>query len=268
MRSNFIFKFDKIKKERTFVRMKSKRLLKTSPPSTNRASASSKKGASEALIVEGEAMPFAVEELGTLSASELKRVKILQTAMHLFAQHGFHATGMRQICEAVGMSPGALYRYFASKEEIIAGLIALDRQRTAAWFGSLPVEEGLMACLERLTELASADFERPGYMAMWTEISAEAARNPVVREPFAEHYQFMEELFSGLVDQAKKAGDIRPETRAKDVATFVISGFEGLMVRHALVPDFEFNKAADRLLAFVADAVGSRRPKRERRAKS
>jgi TetR/AcrR family transcriptional repressor of uid operon len=213
-------------------------------------------------------MPFVVEGMGAMSASELRRVKIVQTAAHLFAQHGFHATGMRQICEAVGMSPGALYRYFASKEEIIAGLIALDRQRTSAWFANLPVGEGLMACLERLTELASGDFDQSGFLAMWTEITAEAARNPAVREPFAEHYQFVEGLIAGLVEKAKKAGDIRPETKAKDVAMFVMSGFEGLMVRRALVPEFDFDRGVDKILAFIADAVGSRRPKRERGARS
>jgi AcrR family transcriptional regulator len=210
------------------------------------------------------ASAFEMVGLEGLTATESKRVRIVQTAAQLFAQHGFHATGMRQICEAVGMSPGALYRYFASKEEIIAGFIALDRQRTAAWFAALPVEEGLMACLERLTEMASGDLEQSGVLAMWTEITAEAARNPAVRAPFEEHYRFVEGMFAELVERAKEAGDIRPEVRARDVALFVMSGFEGLMVRRALVPDFDFDAAIGKLLAFIADALGSRRPKRER----
>lgn len=209
-----------------------------------------------------------IEELGKMSASELKRMKIVMTAAQLFSQKGFHATGMRQICDAVGMSPGALYRYFASKEEIIAGLIAWDRQRTTVWFASLPEKDGLMACLESLTELASGDFDRSGFLAMWTEITAEAARNPEVRAPFAEHYQYVEGLLAGLVEKAKKAGDIRPDTKSKEVATFVMSGFEGLMVRRALVPAYDFDKGVGELLGFIAHAVGSRRPKRERGARS
>lgn len=250
--------------------MSAKRSIKSPTPSQKSDVAIRNKRVSQVVAMEGKEveMPFSVEGMEVMSASELRRVKIVQTAAHLFAQHGFHATGMRQICEAVGMSPGALYRYFASKEEIIAGLIALDRQRTAAWFASLPVEEGLMACLERLTEMAADDFDRSGFLAMWTEITAEAARNPAVRAPFAEHYQFVEGLIAGLVEKAKKAGDIRPETRAKDVATFVMSGFEGLMVRRALVPEFDFDKGVGKYLAFIADALGSRRPKRERGARS
>ena len=78
----------------------------------------------------------------------------------------------------------------------------------------------------------------------------------------------MEGLIAGLVEKAKKAGDIRPDTNAKDVATFVMSGFEGLMVRRALVPAYDFDKGVGKLLAFIADAVGSRRPKRERGVRS
>jgi TetR/AcrR family transcriptional regulator, repressor for uid operon len=250
--------------------MKNKPPLKTSLPTPRRTARAPKKDAGKVLATNDveEAMAPLMDGMGEMSASELKRVKIVMTAAQLFAQKGFHATGMRQICEAVGMSPGGLYRYFASKEEIIAGLIALDRQRTAVWFASLPEKEGLMACLENLTELASGDFDRSGFLAMWTEITAEAARNPAVRAPFAEHYQYVEGLIAGLVEKAKKAGDIRPDTKAKDVATFVMSGFEGLMVRRALVPEYDFDKGVGKLLAFIADAVGSRRPKRERGMRS
>jgi hypothetical protein len=47
-----------------------------------------------------------------------------------------------------------------------------------------------------------------------------------------------------------------------------MSGFEGLMVRRALVPEYDFDKGVGKLLAFIADAVGSRRPKRERGVRS
>lgn len=250
--------------------MKSKRLLKTSRQTPNSDAGTPKKRVGRAVVKsEGSAvLPFAVEGTEVLTASELRRIKIVQTAAHLFAQHGFHATGMRQICEAVEMSPGALYRYFASKEEIIAGLIALDRQRTATWFANLPVDAGFIPCLEHLTALAAGDFDQSGFLAMWTEITAEAARNPAVREPFAEHYHFVEGLIAGLVEKAKKTGDIRSETKSRDIAMFVMSGFEGLMVRRALVPDFDFRGGLDRLLGFIAEVVGSSKSKKGRGRKA
>lgn len=51
-----------------------------------------------------------------------RRDEILAAAQRLFARMGFHQTSMQQICAAAGMSPGNLYRYFPSKEAIIAGI--------------------------------------------------------------------------------------------------------------------------------------------------
>ena len=40
-------------------------------------------------------------------------------AIACFTRKGFHQTTMDDICEGAGLSPGAVYRYFASKDEII-----------------------------------------------------------------------------------------------------------------------------------------------------
>ena len=47
--------------------------------------------------------------------------------MACFAREGFHATSMQKICAEAGMSPGAFYRYFRSKEELIAAIVADER---------------------------------------------------------------------------------------------------------------------------------------------
>ena len=51
-----------------------------------------------------------------------RREHILDAALTCFARGGFHATTMQAICREAGVSPGALYVYFDSKEALIAGL--------------------------------------------------------------------------------------------------------------------------------------------------
>jgi len=207
------------------------------------------------------------EPISTADSAADRRLQILMASAQLFAKHGFHATGMRQICQAVQLSPGALYRYFASKEAIIAGLIAWDRQRTTDWFNELPLEQGLMACLEKIKDLSGADFEDEGFFAMWSEITAEAARNPSVREHLAAHYAYVEKLLANLIRNAVTAGDIRPDVVPEQAAVNIMCGYEGLMVRRSVLENFDFEKASTQLLSFIADALGSRRPASERRVK-
>ena len=48
-----------------------------------------------------------------------RREEILAAAKACFAREGFHATSMRDIYRECGLSPGAVYNHFASKEEIV-----------------------------------------------------------------------------------------------------------------------------------------------------
>lgn len=52
--------------------------------------------------------------------SELaSRERIIRVAALLFAEHGYHAVGVSDLCKAVGLSRGALYHHIRSKEEIL-----------------------------------------------------------------------------------------------------------------------------------------------------
>src|SRR5258708_19456448 len=55
-------------------------------------------------------------------ASEVRRNQILDAATAVFARLGFERARMDDIVEASGLSKGALYWYFNSKEEIITGI--------------------------------------------------------------------------------------------------------------------------------------------------
>lgn len=48
-----------------------------------------------------------------------KRQQLIETAIKLFAEHGFHATGIDRIAEVAGVTKKTLYNHFRSKEELI-----------------------------------------------------------------------------------------------------------------------------------------------------
>ena len=55
--------------------------------------------------------------------------RILEAAKSCFVRSGFQGASMQEICAECGMSPGALYRYFPSKESIVEAICEADRAR-------------------------------------------------------------------------------------------------------------------------------------------
>ena len=72
-----------------------------------------------------------------VQAQSDRRAEILAAAQRCFVRSGFHGASMQDICAEAGMSPGNLYRYFRSKEEIIAGIAERDRAETAQQFAAV-----------------------------------------------------------------------------------------------------------------------------------
>ena len=69
-----------------------------------------------------------------------RREHILDAAEQCFARAGFHATTMQDICKEAAVSPGALYVYFGSKEDLIAGLCERDRAELAERLDRLDID--------------------------------------------------------------------------------------------------------------------------------
>ncbi|WP_372950319.1 TetR/AcrR family transcriptional regulator [Mariniphaga sp.] len=52
-----------------------------------------------------------------------KKQLIMDTALELFAENGFHATSMSHVAKKAGVSKGLAYNYFESKQEILDEII-------------------------------------------------------------------------------------------------------------------------------------------------
>ena len=161
-----------------------------------------------------------------------RRIEILETAAQLFAERGFHATSMRDLCAALGMSPGNLYHWFPSKQAIIAAFVEADRADTAARMAALATSgdiatEAAPQILSYVTGTTDAEIR------LYLEIYATALRDPelapLVRDADAE-------ARAGLATLLRDAGIAEPEA----TATVVISLADGLVTRRAIEPGRDF----------------------------
>ena len=107
-----------------------------------------------------------------------KRNAILESAVELFAAHGYNQTSMQQIAESVGISKGSLYLFFQSKEDLIISIyehyqqLVFERAFVVGLDGNLPP-------MERFAKQFQVQFEGileyKSYMKM--HMRGESAKN-------------------------------------------------------------------------------------------
>ena len=178
-----------------------------------------------------------------------RHIRILDAAERVFARAGFHAATMQDVAAEAGMSPGNLYRYFSSKDAIIAGMAERDRSLIAADFGELCRDNG--ALLDQLEELGRKHLVRqPREKAVIAlQIWAEAARNPEMARMCADIEGTVAQGLAAAIGEAKHNGELPPRLDEHRFLLAVSMMADGFFCRRGMDPAFDEATAADTLFA-------------------
>jgi len=167
-----------------------------------------------------------------------RRAEILAAAQRCFVRAGFHGASMQDICAEAGMSPGNLYRYFPSKEAIIAGIAERDRAEVAQQFANADLSQGLFAVLEGMVQHYFGDYPRERVL-LCTEIMSEARRNPEIARISASFDADVRKWLLDLLRAAVACGDIPGDVDLEGAVTMLMLIVDGVWWRRALDPQFD-----------------------------
>jgi len=167
-----------------------------------------------------------------------RRDEILDAAQRCFVRSGFHQTSMQEICAEAGMSPGNLYRYFPSKESLIAGIAERDRAEVAQEFANADLSHGLFAVLEGMVHHHFAE-RSDEQVKLCTEIMAEARRHPEIARISAGFDADVRRWLIDLFKAGAKRGDIPSDIDFDGAVTMLMIMADGVWWRRALDPHFK-----------------------------
>jgi len=179
-----------------------------------------------------------------------RREEILDAAQRCFARAGFHQTSMQEICAEARMSPGGLYRYFASKEAIIAGIAERDRADVAEQFQMMREAPEFFQGLEAAARHYFVD--RPlDEVVLCAEIMSESRRSAEVDRI---HTAIEADVQKGLVELLQNAaatGAIDKTIDFQATASILMAIADGFAWRRAA--DKSFNAEAALPIAILTD---------------
>ena len=184
--------------------------------------------------------------LAKRGADAERRAHIVAAAERAFVRYGFHAATMQQVAEEAGMSAGNLYRYFPSKEAIVEGLCAADKDDRSEIFAQLTLGNDVMGAIG--AALREHLLTRPPEKArMIVEIWAEAGRNPRVGAFTRTLDQDVLDGLERLIDVAKASGSAAATLDSAFAARVIFTLVAGLFKRNDQHPrDFVCRAAQHR----------------------
>lgn len=148
-----------------------------------------------------------------------KMQHILDAAVVCFAKKGFHAATTAEICREAGMSPGHVFHYFSSKQEMIEAIAEHDREIFAGIFADNANEERVVDSIIAIIRAAVKYIITYHESArLCIEVNAEATRNPDIMRIFLDNEKINKQMLIDLlkigVQKNEIANDLEPSTIA------------------------------------------------------
>ncbi len=152
---------------------------------------------------------------------------LLDAAMELFAEQGYGATSIPEICARAGLTKGAFYSNFANKDALFLALLDRSWQRRSQWLRRLtPGTQVLIASPDPLRRLPDLTVDRQ-WTLVSTEFSLHAIRHPDVAALLAEHELRVRSELAELVAQALHRAGRVPVIPVLQLARMLVAVTEG-----------------------------------------
>jgi AcrR family transcriptional regulator len=193
--------------------------------------------------------------------SEETRTRILQSALKLFSETGYDTTGVAGICSAAGVSKGAFYHHFETKQSVFLQLLEewleqLDTDLQAALGEAPTVVDGLLGMAARTRGVFSAaDGRLPILLEFWTQ----ARKDPMVWERAIEPFRRYREAFAGIIRKGIDEGSLAP-VDADKAAQALMSLAVGIILQGVLDPKgARWDRVIQDTIGMLVEGIGRKR---------
>lgn len=175
------------------------------------------------------------------------RNKVLQTATELFSKNGYTALGVDEILKQTGMTKGAFYNAFGSKEAFLLETLTLySEKNTQRLLNKLTPQDELKA-IEQLEQFYVEMLEiqdrinHKGCLvnSMMTELGG---LNPNITDAINTHFETIIKNIAPIIQQAQNEGDLINTNSAEEIAEVLHSSFYGILNRLKSKGNTEFSK--------------------------
>lgn len=184
------------------------------------------------------------------------RKRIFEAAVTLFEQKGYENVTVDDICAAVGMSKGAFYTHFRSKDQVLLEeFVKIDEHYGKLLEEVSEIDDGI-ARLSRFWTSSLEYVERMGVKAVKVVFHAEIG--PSRKEPYiSSRERPVFRIVEGLIGESQDGGVVRDDMSNVELADSVITCWRGLIYEWCLADGkFDLLARGDLLFELLKSGFG------------
>ncbi len=160
---------------------------------------------------------------------EAAKSKIVEAARIVFGKRGYHDSTMDDVAQEVGVSKGALYSYFKSKEDLLKEISLQGHQRLRTILNETGTCNNLEEALERVYTMITEKYQ--GNLHTQFEIVALSSHDEKIQKIVFEDYQKDIGAVEGFVEEKKKQGVMRTDVEARVLAELFTALYMGTLAK-------------------------------------
>lgn len=165
------------------------------------------------------------------------RVRLLQAAGEVFAKHGYDRASLDDVAAAAGLTKGAVYSSFASKDELFYALMREHIDERLALVSSAMSRESTIADATRAAGLGELISSQADWQLLFIEFWVRAVRDPDLREEFARQRRAARELIARFVELHAADLGFELQAPADQIAVAVLALTNGIAIEQLADPE-------------------------------
>ncbi|MBM3705658.1 MAG: TetR/AcrR family transcriptional regulator [Actinobacteria bacterium] len=165
--------------------------------------------------------------------------KILGAAEQHLSEDGIEKMDIGKICRQAGLTKGAFYHHFGSKQQLLLELLdrwikKISSEVNSAPFYSMEAPEIFNTIIDRMQPA----FEKAGkQLPVFLELYVKAISDMNLRSYTLKSYESFLKFFSGIISEGTKKGSIKKSLDPDGTAKLLFAITIGLLIQGLLNPD-------------------------------
>ncbi|HXY27158.1 MAG TPA: TetR/AcrR family transcriptional regulator [Acidimicrobiales bacterium] len=193
---------------------------------------------------------------------ERRRRQIMAAALACFSRQGFHRTTMQDIVKESGLSAGAFYTYFPSKEAIVAALADEHHRSEAETLARVDTASDAVMALATLVHASLGrldNAEERQWRRVTVQLWAEALRDPHIMDVVRSGLDGPLEVLADVIARGQREGTLPSNLDPKATARVCVAIFQGLVVQQAWEPALDVSAYIEAVLGILAGLASAAR---------